>query len=281
MTGRTLVRHGSDSARTTRSVIISDAPQPAAALSSSSLSFGTVGVGKASAPQTIAITDTGTAPLTIAGSTVSGPAAADYKLSADACTGQAVAPASACTVVVTFTPGGEGARSRSFAFTDDASGSPHTISLSGQGTSTGILLGTVTESGKPLPGSVVRACVPPGFGDCRSATAAADGSYSLPGLPLGPRSIEVTPGSGSSASASSQLIVVAGENRRRLRALGPEADQRRRRLPDPGRDGRQRRPVGQLEPALRVRRAGLDSRERGRERPRRDPGRRPHRAGPG
>ena len=47
--------------------------------------------------------------------------------------GATVAPGASCAVSVTFTPTATGARTGSLSFVDDASGSPHTVTLNGTG----------------------------------------------------------------------------------------------------------------------------------------------------
>ncbi len=52
---------------------------------------------------------------------------------ADACSNSAVAPGSTCTIQVNFAPSATGPASGNITIPDDASGSPHTIALSGTG----------------------------------------------------------------------------------------------------------------------------------------------------
>ena len=142
-------------------MVISDAPQPAVALSSSSLDFGPVAARQTSAAKTLTLTNTGAGPLTISGSAITG-AQATSRSSADGCTGQVVAAGATCTVTVSFHPPAVGARSARLAFTDNASGSPHTIALTGEGTTTGIVTGTVKDGSRagtpPLPGAAITLC---------------------------------------------------------------------------------------------------------------------------
>ena len=163
-TGQTASRVGNPSAATTRSVVISATPQPIVSLSGSGLDFGTVAVGAHSTPQTVRVINAGNASLSISSSTVAGSQAGDYTLSDDGCSGQTVAPNVSCTVTATFTPAAAGSRSAQLAFNDDASGSPHTIPLNGQGTNLGTVTGHVTDPSttptKPLAGALVSICPP-------------------------------------------------------------------------------------------------------------------------
>jgi hypothetical protein len=104
-----------------------------ASVSPSSLTFSNQNVGTTSASQPVTISNTGNAALNISAVTISGTNPSDFAKSADTCTGAAVAPNNTCTVSVTFTPSATGSRSASLNFTDNASNSPQTVSLSGTG----------------------------------------------------------------------------------------------------------------------------------------------------
>ena len=106
---------------------------PSLSLSTSSLSFASQPVGTTSSPATLTVTNNGAANLAISTVTISGTNPSDFAKSADTCTGATVAPNNTCTVSVTFTPSATGSRSASLNFTDNASNSPQTVSLSGTG----------------------------------------------------------------------------------------------------------------------------------------------------
>jgi hypothetical protein len=106
---------------------------PAVTISGASVGFNPQQVGAASAPQTITLTNSGNATLTISNVAVGGANAADFTLS-HTC-GSPVAPGATCTVSVTFTPTASGSRTASVNITDNAVGSPQTVALSGMGTS--------------------------------------------------------------------------------------------------------------------------------------------------
>jgi Bacterial Ig-like domain (group 3)/FG-GAP-like repeat/Abnormal spindle-like microcephaly-assoc'd, ASPM-SPD-2-Hydin/FG-GAP repeat len=101
---------------------------PVVALSPSSLGFGGQEVGTTSAPQTINISNTGSAPLNVNNISVQG----DFAQS-NTC-GTNIQPGSDCTISVTFTPTASGTQSGSLTIADNAVGSPQTVSLSGTGT---------------------------------------------------------------------------------------------------------------------------------------------------
>jgi len=101
---------------------------PQASLSSGVLTFPSQWVGTSSASQTLTLTNTGSAPLTMASIAVNG----DFAQTS-AC-GTSVAAGSGCTIAVTFAPTAVGTRSAMLKITDNATGTPHTVALSGTGT---------------------------------------------------------------------------------------------------------------------------------------------------
>ena len=100
----------------------------------SPLNFGTSGLGLASAPQTITLTNNGGAPVLISGIVASG----DFAL----ISGQNTCPAggsaslaanASCAMQLLFTPTSSGTRAGALTVTDNAPGSPQTLRLSGIG----------------------------------------------------------------------------------------------------------------------------------------------------
>ena len=90
-----------------------------------------------SASQTQTITNTGTANLVFGSGavTLTGTHSSNFAIVADNCSGQSVTPNGTCTVTYTFTPSAAGIRTANLVFTDNASGSPHSVTLSGTGVS--------------------------------------------------------------------------------------------------------------------------------------------------
>ena len=91
-----------------------------------------------SAAQTITVSNSGNAPLTISTLTLSGAQAAEFQIATGTtCTaGGSVAANASCLVKVAFTPTASGARSASLAITHNATGSPSSVTLNGTGTAT-------------------------------------------------------------------------------------------------------------------------------------------------
>jgi hypothetical protein len=111
---------------------------PAVTLSPGDLSFGNQPVGTTSAPQTVMLTNSGSATLTISSISVTGTNAGDFSKT-NTC-GTTVAAGASCTISVTFTPTAPGMRTASVNITDNAQGSPQMIALSGTGTAPAVTL---------------------------------------------------------------------------------------------------------------------------------------------
>jgi hypothetical protein len=98
-----------------------------------------------STAQTVTLTNTGNAALSITGMAVAGSNAEDFGDPADTC-GSSVAAGGNCTIGVTFTPSVAGLRTATLSITDNASGSPQAVSLSGTGTHDVILTWAASTS---------------------------------------------------------------------------------------------------------------------------------------
>lgn len=110
---------------------------PAVSLSPTSINFGNQQVGTSSAGQPVTITNTGNATLTFKQIAILGTSAKDFGQTANTCKVNLAAGAS-CVVSVAFTPTQTGTRSKALTFTDNASNSPQTVTLTGVGTSASV-----------------------------------------------------------------------------------------------------------------------------------------------
>jgi N,N-dimethylformamidase beta subunit-like, C-terminal/HYDIN/CFA65/VesB-like, Ig-like domain/Cep192 domain 4 len=106
---------------------------PTVSFNPTSVGFGNQNIGTTSAAQTVTVTNTGTATLSVTSVALGGTNASDFTISADSCTGAMVAVNATCSVGVKFAPTAAGSRSASLSFTDNAPASPQTVALSGTG----------------------------------------------------------------------------------------------------------------------------------------------------
>jgi len=97
-------------------------------LSSSTLNFGTVAVGNTGAAKTVTLTNRQRVPLNFASIATS----PGYAVASNAC-GASLAAGASCTVGVTFSPTATGAATGTMTFADNAANSPQTVSLTGTG----------------------------------------------------------------------------------------------------------------------------------------------------
>ena len=116
----------------TLSGIGTPAPAPQAVLSPSSLSFGSQNTGTTFAAQTITLSNTGTAALSVGSIAITGVSASAFSQT-NTC-GATLAANASCTISVAFTPQVVGAFTAAITVTDNASGSPQSASVSGTGT---------------------------------------------------------------------------------------------------------------------------------------------------
>jgi YVTN family beta-propeller protein len=219
-TGQTALQNGGTSAHASRSVDVPAAngngpvTQPVVELSTSDIDFGTVGVGE-SASQALTITNTGNAPLRISSATLTGVGAAAFGHADDRCAGHTVAAGASCEVTVTFASGAAGRFEAQLAYTDNASGSPHTVLLVGSASTIGAVEGTVRDGSKPgsppLSGQHVTLCPYEQVTfECASATTNKVGVYAFADVQPGPYRMEVFPTEASLFEGAARVQVSAG-----------------------------------------------------------------------
>lgn len=115
-------------------------------LSLSSLTFGNEPIAMVSSSHVVTLSNISSASLSVSILAFTGPNAADFT-EVDTC-GSAVAAGGNCTIVISFTPSAAGARTASLSVTDNASGNPQPVSLSGTGIHDVIL----SWAASPTPG---------------------------------------------------------------------------------------------------------------------------------
>jgi len=107
--------------------------QPAVSLSASTLDFGTASLGAKSAAQSITLTNSGQAPLTLATLALGGTASGDFALAGTCANGQTIAAGGTCALQLTFAPTAVGTRSGTLTVTSNAANGNPVAALSGSG----------------------------------------------------------------------------------------------------------------------------------------------------
>ena len=175
------VSDGTDTLRNIEVLKFSDETvtiNPVAAVAPTSRSFAVRAIGSTSPAQTVTLSNTGTAALSITGVALTGANAGDFAISANGC-GSTLAVGASCTIGVTFRPTAVGPRSATLEITDDSNGTPGSIqqvALSGTG-------GAGPSVNSPATGGPVLSNATPQVGDVltvdTSSIADADGLGTL------------------------------------------------------------------------------------------------------
>src|SRR5579863_1464503 len=115
------------------------APAPGVSFSAQGLTYASQTLNTTSAAQTVTLTNTGNAALSIGSLGITGANSGDFAQTNN-CGSSVAANNGNCTINVTFTPTATGARAAAVTLTDNATGSPQSFTLSGTG------------AGAPAPG---------------------------------------------------------------------------------------------------------------------------------
>lgn len=117
---------------------------PAASVSPTTLTFSNVAVGSSSAPQTVTLTNSGAADLNINRIGTTGQFTESNTCGTDLPYAENGFPSGNCQISVIFSPTSSGPQTGTLVITDNASGSPQTVSLSGNPPPAGF---TITPDG--------------------------------------------------------------------------------------------------------------------------------------
>lgn len=194
------LRHngGVEGAEITSSVPLSGlavANAPAVVLSPSTLSLSQM-VGTTSAPQTVVVSNQGSAAVSLSSVVAQGPNAGEFARSGGTCSTTLAAGAS-CTLTLAFTPAATGSRTATLSVAHSAAGTPSTVTLSGQGTG-GAMAALALNADQLSFGS--QALSSTGAAQTVTVTNSGTAALSLSALSLaGPNAADFTLGAGSCA----------------------------------------------------------------------------------
>src|SRR5450631_3805434 len=145
----------------------------AVAASPTGVSWSSVAVGTEGGQKVVTLTNGGTTTLTISGISITGTNVPDFTIFSKTC-GTTLAVSASCTANVIFGPTAAGTRTANLLFTDNSTNSPHTVTLSGTGTS------STGGSASVSPTSLTWASVTLGnIGGAKTTTLTNSGSTAL------------------------------------------------------------------------------------------------------
>ena len=173
-------------------------PAGGATLSPNTITFPNQYVGTSGLPQTVTLTNTGTAALTIA-SVTSSPS--DFGV-LNSC-GSSVAPGASCSIGVFFDPATSGARTGTVTITDNAADSPQSVTLSGTGQDFSVA--PTSSSTATLPAGQTAnytLAVAPGGGFNQTVALTCSGSPSLSTCNVSPSVVSLNGASTVSATVT-------------------------------------------------------------------------------
>src|SRR6201998_2380356 len=114
--------------------------------SPSSLTFSSTTVGSSSAAQTATLSNGLSSSITISSAAISGTNDSDYSIASKTCAARLASSAS-CTASIVFKPTAAGARTALLSFTDSATNSPQSVSLTGTGSTATFYIAPLSPHG--------------------------------------------------------------------------------------------------------------------------------------
>jgi Glycine rich protein/Abnormal spindle-like microcephaly-assoc'd, ASPM-SPD-2-Hydin len=126
-------------------------------VSPAALSFGSQPVNALSPAQTVTVTNTGNAPLTVSGATFAGAGANDFFFGSWSC-GGSIAPGASCQLAVRFAPQASGPRVASLTIASNDLAGPASVQLTGTGAQSTPATPGTTPSSKKLGAVELLSC---------------------------------------------------------------------------------------------------------------------------
>src|SRR6266550_2935038 len=172
------------------------APSPTVGFSPASLTFSTTYVGVAATAQTVTLTNSGAGALNVSSIAVTGTNSSEFAQS-NTC-GTSVAAGASCTINVKFMPGAAGSRTAAITITDNATGSPQIVTLSGAGISASLSMAsnssaTTVKAGQTATYSLQLTATGGASTDQVSATISCSGAPALSSCSSSPSTVTATP----------------------------------------------------------------------------------------
>lgn len=183
----------SDNFRVREVTLLGQGYEPVAVFSETSVAFAAQLTGTTGDPKEVTLQNTGLSALTIQSISMAGTNSGDFQES-DSCYGS-VAAGSNCAISITFAPTAVGDRSALLTITDNAAGSPRSITLTGHGTdfslaaASGASTSVTVDAGQTATYNLE---VAPVSGFSGSVALGCSGAPSLASCSISPTSVSVS-----------------------------------------------------------------------------------------
>jgi HYDIN/CFA65/VesB-like, Ig-like domain len=167
-----------------------------------SLDFGSVGLGS-TVSKSVSIADTGQQPLTISAISIAGTNAADFTAAPGQC--PTVATGASCSLQVSFHPSADVSENAQLSISDDASGSPQSVDLTGTGVAPAVWTApatstTATTTSGGIANYALSLTSDPSFSGNLTLTCTGVPQYAT--CTLTPSTLTITPGQTASVSVA-------------------------------------------------------------------------------
>jgi hypothetical protein len=172
---------------------------PTASVDPGSLTFAPQPAGTTSSPQTVTVTNTGGASLTISSVVITGTNVGDFTQTNTCKPSPSLASGAACQISVTFTPGGIGPRSATLSVTDNGTGSPQTVPLNGTGPDFSVSASPSTATVSPGQTATYTISLAPSAGFSQMVGLTCSGAPALAACAVMPSSVQLN-GTGTTAA---------------------------------------------------------------------------------
>jgi FG-GAP-like repeat/FG-GAP repeat len=187
------------------SVVVLINTSTTAILSPASLNFAPQAPGTSSSPQTITLTNIGTAALSISGISIGGTDASGFAETNDC--SSALAVNSSCQIMVTSVPNAAGAQTAELSVADNLRGSPQTAALVGTGQNFSLAATPSTTTVTPGQAGNYTLTVSPLNGFAQKIVFSCSGAPSNSTCTVSPASVTLN---GSASMTANVAIVTAG-----------------------------------------------------------------------
>jgi len=178
---------------------------PGAVLSPNAIGFGSETVGQTSSSQAAALSNSGTAAISIAGIAITGAQNGDFQQTNNC--GASLAQGANCTINITFSPQAGGMRTAAIQITDSAINSPQTVALTGTGQDFSITATSPSQTVSPGGTATYSLSVSPSGGFSQMVQMSCSGAPAQANCSVSPSSFTLN---GSASQAVTVTVTTVG-----------------------------------------------------------------------